>query len=95
MPKLHCHSLNPETALLLKPETALSLNPETGNRIATQAGGRASLGMCANKKKKVKKREYKTHLSCLVLSNTRRGWANVPRWGERQRRWLAALLPLP
>jgi hypothetical protein len=29
-------------------------------------------------------------LSCLVLSNTRRGWANVPRWGERQRRWLAA-----
>jgi hypothetical protein len=32
---------------------------------------------------------------CLVLSNTRRGWANVPRWGERQRRWLAALLPLP
>ena len=33
--------------------------------------------------------------TCLVLSNTRRGWANVPRWGERQRRWLAALLPLP
>jgi hypothetical protein len=31
----------------------------------------------------------------LVLSNTRRGWANVPCWGERQRRWLAALLPLP
>jgi hypothetical protein len=32
----------------------------------------------------------------LVLFNTRRGWANVPRWGEqRQRRWLAALLPLP
>jgi hypothetical protein len=23
-------------------------------------------------------------LACLVLSNTRRGWANVPRWGERQ-----------
>jgi hypothetical protein len=33
--------------------------------------------------------------ACLVLSNTRRGWANAPRWGERQRRWLAALLPLP
>jgi hypothetical protein len=30
---------------------------------------------------------------CLVLSNTRRGWANVPRWGQRQRRWLAALPP--
>jgi hypothetical protein len=24
-----------------------------------------------------------------------RGWADAPRWGERQRRWLAALLPLP
>jgi hypothetical protein len=23
-------------------------------------------------------------LSCLVLSNTHLGWANVPRWGERQ-----------
>jgi hypothetical protein len=34
-------------------------------------------------------------LSCLAMSNTRRGWANVPRWGERQRRWPAALLPLP
>jgi hypothetical protein len=35
-------------------------------------------------------------LSCLVtLSNTRPGWANAPRWGERQRRWLAALLPPP
>jgi hypothetical protein len=33
--------------------------------------------------------------ACLVLSNTRRGWANAPRWGERQRRWLAAPLPLP
>jgi hypothetical protein len=40
-------------------------------------------------KKQPKKR------TCLVLSNTRRGWANVPRWGERQRRWLTALLPLP
>jgi hypothetical protein len=35
--------------------------------------------------------------SCLLfnLSNTRRGWANVPRWGERQRRWLASLLSSP
>jgi hypothetical protein len=31
----------------------------------------------------------------LVLFNTRRGWENAPRWGERQRRWLAALLALP
>jgi hypothetical protein len=22
-------------------------------------------------------------------------WPNTYRWGERQRRWLAALLPLP
>jgi hypothetical protein len=31
----------------------------------------------------------------LLCFLPRRGWANVPRWGERQRRWLAALLPLP
>jgi hypothetical protein len=29
------------------------------------------------------------------LYNTRTGWASAPRWGERQRRWFAALLPPP